>query len=252
MHRYGISNEEKSDCSKQRAWVIGGRTHRGAPETQRGAESLELLRDLDGQLPEEQTDRQTDSTQSKKSEEEEEQQAGGREEKEKRANLAGESTRAKKGEGRRSASSAWRMGRAKAAVLPDPVWASPITSRPGGTAGEGANNQTSSRKEERTESKQARERESILTNLGGRRGWPRPGSWREPSTPDSRRLPPVPGTARGRQTSRRCPPPSGRPSSLSYRRPPRAVLRLPELDSKILKNEAGIARSKDLIYRTFL
>jgi hypothetical protein len=45
------------------------------------------------------------------------------------SNLVGDKTQAKKGFG--SSKSACNIGRAKAAVLPEPVWASPITSFPG-------------------------------------------------------------------------------------------------------------------------
>jgi hypothetical protein len=43
----------------------------------------------------------------------------------------GDNTQAKKWFGRGACKSACNIGRAKAPVLPDPVWASPITSFPG-------------------------------------------------------------------------------------------------------------------------
>lgn len=46
------------------------------------------------------------------------------------SNLVGDNTQAKKSFGRGASKRACNMGSAKAPVLPDPVWASPITSFP--------------------------------------------------------------------------------------------------------------------------
>ena len=46
------------------------------------------------------------------------------------SNLVGDNTHAKKSFGRGASKRACNMGRAKAPVLPEPVWASPITSFP--------------------------------------------------------------------------------------------------------------------------
>lgn len=46
------------------------------------------------------------------------------------SNLVGDSTQAKKSFGRGASKRACNIGRAKAPVFPEPVWASPITSLP--------------------------------------------------------------------------------------------------------------------------
>jgi len=47
-----------------------------------------------------------------------------------KSNLVGDSTQAKKWFGRGASNRACNIGRAKAPVFPEPVWASPITSFP--------------------------------------------------------------------------------------------------------------------------
>lgn len=46
------------------------------------------------------------------------------------SNLVGDNTQAKKSFGQGASKRACNMGRAKAPVLPEPVWANPITSFP--------------------------------------------------------------------------------------------------------------------------